>query len=712
MADERVLGAQRFINGTYGGVPGIGKVEETGVVDWPTVYALVRALQYELGITALSDNFGPTTLATLTSKWPTIDGNSTTVPANVVRIVQAALCCKGYDSGEIDGTYGARVAAAVRQLKADAGLDEPYPGDAVVPKLFKALLNRDAYTCQDGGSGTVRAAQRWMNATYVGRANFFVIACDGRYSRDVQRALMYAVQYEIGMTDDVANGVFGPGTQSGLRSATLTVGSTGAWVRLFSAAMAFNQRRGITFTDTFDARLAGRVASFQEFARLPLTAKGDFTTWASLLVSTGDTSRKGTASDCSTEVTDARAKELAAAGYQVVGRYLSNVPGTTLDKMIKPGELRTLAANGLRCFPIYQTNGAAASYFTSAQGTSDAADALYWARYHGFRPGTRIYFAVDYDAVDAEVTTGVLPYFRALKAAIDADGAGYLTGVYGARAVCARVGAEGLTTASFVSDMSTAYTGNVASPLPDDWAFDQIATVDVGTGEGAIQIDKNIASGRDLGQIAYAPPAVATDLDVRFDTSRRAVALTDVGLYLRSWGLPERGAGDPTPTSATVTSGADTTTNAFDTLLAYDAVLTDLARTLRMRKALIATSVLWSVRTGTTLSPHTTIAARNYCVRQRILRGPLLDASDPADVRAVRQKTRDDDKFRINSTAYALIKAAHDLGLPRPGLADTAESTRRLLGDLLGSGGLDGSTQLGLYQVLEKHYAPLRGTGR
>ncbi|WP_037680978.1 glycoside hydrolase domain-containing protein [Streptomyces griseus] len=711
MADERVLRAQRFINDTYGGVPGITKVEETGVVDWPTVYALVRALQYELGITALSDNFGPTTLATLTAKWPSIDASSAT-PANVVRIVQAALCCKGYDGGDIDGTYSVRVAASVRQLKADAGLDGPYPGDAVVPKLFKALLNRDAYIRQEGGSDTVRAAQRWMNGTYVGRANFFVIACDGRYSRDVQRALMYAVQYEIGMTDDVANGVFGPGTQNGVRSATLSIGSTGAWVRLFSAAMAFNQRPGVTFTDTFDARLAGRVATFQEFVRLPLTCKGDFATWASLLVSTGDTSRRGSAADCSTEVTAARAETLAAAGYRVVGRYLSNVPGTTLDKMIKPGELRTMAARGLRCFPIYQTNGAAASYFTAAQGASDAADALYWARYHGFRPGTRIYFAVDYDAVDDEVTTNVLPYFTALKAAIDADGAGYLTGIYGARAVCARVGAEGLTSASFVSDMSSAYTGNVASPLPEDWAFDQIATIDVGTGEGAIQIDNNIASGRDLGQIAYAPPAVATDLDVRFDISRQAVALTDVRHYLRSWGLPERGAGDPTPTSTQVTAGADSTAGAFDVLISYDAVLTDLARTLRMRKALIAVSLLWTVRTGAALSPKTVVAARNYCVQQRILRGPLLDAGDPADLRAVARKMRDDDKFRINSTAYALIKTAHDLGLPRPGLADTAESTRRLLGDFLGSGGLDGSTQLGLYQVLEKHYAPLRGTGR
>ncbi|KOG30829.1 glycoside hydrolase domain-containing protein [Streptomyces resistomycificus] len=698
MSDEKVLRAQRFVNSTYGDVPGITRVEETGVVDWPTLYALTRALQYELGITALSDNFGPTTLSTLTTKWPSIDAGST-VPANVIRILQAALCCKGYDSGDLDGTFGARVAAAVREVKADSGLDGPYPGDAVVPKLFKALLNMDAYTLRDGGNETVRAAQRWMNASYVGRASFFVIACDGSYSRDVQRALLFAVQYETGMTDDVANGVFGPGTQAGLRSATLSVGSTGAWVRLFSAAMAFNRRRGVAFTDTFDSGLAVRVSVFQQFVRLPVTGKGDFATWASLLVSTGDTSRAGTAADCSTEVTAARARSLADAGYQVVGRYLSNVPGTTLDKMIKPGELRVMAAAGLSCFPIYQTNGAAASYFTAEQGTADAADALYWARYHGFRPGTRVYFAVDYDAVDSEVTTGVLPYFRALKAAIDADGAGYRTGIYGPRAVCARIGAEGLTSASFVSDMSTAYTGNVSAPLPEDWAFDQIATISVGSGDGAIEIDKNIASGRDRGQISYDPPAAATDPDVRFDTARRTAALTDVRTYLLSCGLPEHGPGDPTPTSTTVTSTADSTTAAFDALITYDAVLTDLARTLRMRKALIAARVLWSARTGTAIPPKTAIAARNHCVRQRILRGPILDAGDPADVRAVERKLGDDAKFAINTTAYALITTAHDLGLPRPGLADTPRSTHRLLGD---------PALLGLYQVLEKHYAPLR----
>ncbi|KPH99574.1 protein of unknown function DUF1906 [Actinobacteria bacterium OK074] len=726
MADPMVLRAQQFINSTYGDVSGITKVEETGVVDWPTLFALTRALQYELGITALSDAFGPTTLSTLTAKWPSIDASSATsstpVPANVIRIVQSALYCKGYDGGDIDGTYNARVAAAVRKLKADTGLDVPYPGDAVVPKLFKALVNMDGYVLRDGGDQAVRAAQRWLNSRYPDRANFFVIACDGVYSADVHRALLFAVQYEVGLSDDIANGVFGPATRAGVREHPVSVGSTGPWVQLFSAAMACNRRRGITFTDTFDEGLAVRVAAFQEFVRLPVNGEGDFPTWASLLASSGDTTRAGTAADCASEVTAARAQTLAAAGYRFVGRYLSNVPNTTLDKMIKPGELRTMAANGLRCFPIYQTYGGAASYFNATQGASDAKDALYWARYHGFLPGTRIYFSVDYDAVDAEVTANVLPHFGAIKDVFDADHGGYRIGIYGARAVCARVGAAGLSSASFLADMSTAYAGNVASPLPEDWAFDQVATITVGTGDGAIEIDNDIASGRDLGQISYAPPAAGTDLDVTLDPSCRAAALADVRLYLQSQGVPEQGGGDPA--NPTAGSGASTA-EAFDAVVTYDGVITDLARALRMRKALIAAGVLWAVRTGTTaadgatglvpMTPSAAVAARNYCVQQRVLRGPRLDVTDTDDLTAMRQKLRGDDKFSINTAAYALVKSAHDLGLPRPGLADTTHSTRLVLGDFAeasgaaaGTNGAAGTVQLGLYQVLEKYYAPQR----
>lgn len=419
MSDPMVLMAQRFINNVYGSVSGIPEVEEDGRTGWTTMYALTRCLQYELGITSLSDSFGPTTLATLTSRYPSID--LATGANRIVRIIQAALYCKGYDGGEVDlfnlptGLYSDRVADAVRRLKSNAGVANAFPGSAMVPKLFKALLTMDAYVVVGSGNGTVRAIQQWMNESYVHRANFFVIPCDGHFSRDVQKALMLAIQFQIGMSDDVANGVFGPGTQAGLRANQLSTGSTGRWVQLFSAAMVFNQRGGASFTDVFTSDLSGLVSEFQDFVKLPVTGRGDFQTWASLLVSHGDRTRPGQAVDCVTEITTARAQTLRAHGYQVVGRYLSNVAGTRLNKRIQLGELDTIAANGLRCFPIFQTYGDFSEYFRADQGASDALAAIDRARFYGFKAGTRIYFAVDFDALDYEVTERVIPYFRGIK---------------------------------------------------------------------------------------------------------------------------------------------------------------------------------------------------------------------------------------------------------------------------------------------------------
>ena len=48
--------------------------------------------------------------------------------------------------------------------------------------------------------------------------------CDGNFSRDVQKYLVYALQYEIGMDDETANGNFGPGTQEGIKQHQLEVG--------------------------------------------------------------------------------------------------------------------------------------------------------------------------------------------------------------------------------------------------------------------------------------------------------------------------------------------------------------------------------------------------------------------------------------------------------------------------------------------------------
>lgn len=310
MADGMVLRAQKFINQVY--VPrGVPAVAEDGRTSWELMYALTRSLQYELAISPQSDSFGPGTLSVLTSKYPKL--NSATMPsADFCRLIQSALYCKGYDGGDIDGLYNSRVSASVTKLKADMGVDLAYPGGDLTPKVFKALLTMDPYVVVNGGSAGVREVQQWLNGRYVQRQDFFIIPCDGHHSRTVAKSMLLAIQYELGMADGVANGVFGPGTRSGLGGHSVSLQSQGTWVLLFSAAMILNQRNA-TFGGVYTAALAAEVKAFQAFCVLPVTGNGDFSTWASLLVSYGDQDRRGSACDGVTKVTQARADALKGA---------------------------------------------------------------------------------------------------------------------------------------------------------------------------------------------------------------------------------------------------------------------------------------------------------------------------------------------------------------------------------------------------------------
>ncbi|MGY0069233.1 glycoside hydrolase domain-containing protein [Streptomyces sp. QTS137] len=578
MADEMVLRAQKFVNKTYGSRIGM-TVTEDGRTGWNTMFALTRALQYELGISSLSNSFGPTTLSVLNSKHPKI--NASTVPsADFCRIIQSGLYCKGYDGDGIDGLYSDRVASAIASLKADMGVSGAYPGNSLEPKVFKGLLNMDAYVTVENGSTTIHEIQQWLNGRYVHRSDFYVIPCDGHHSRDVAKSLLFAIQYELGMADGTANGVFGPGTQAGLRNHTLAVGATGTWALLFTAAMILN-KRSVPFGN-FTSTVQNGVQVFQSFAKLPVTGKGDFQTWASLLVSYGDQTRAGEACDGVTMVTPARAQTLKNAGYKYVGRYLYNPSTTSLpEKEIQPGELATLKQYGLRCFPIYQTWARSVDYYSPEQGVIDCMNASYKAEEHGFKPGTLIYFAVDYDAVDAEVTSDVLPYFQSIKNRMQRMGGSYRIGIYGPRNVCSRVSQAGYAEASFVSDMSSGFSGNLGYTLPDNWSFDQIATKTVGSGDGEIEIDNNIASGRDTAQGDFdAPPAKKQDIGFDLATYGDSLAAEATG-YMQSIGRGEQ------------SNNIYSRLQCLEAVIRVDDVITATARRYRMRKALIQTSAFW-----------------------------------------------------------------------------------------------------------------------
>jgi len=488
--DEMVLQTQQWLNTTYGNDSRYEKVSENGQTSWDTIYALTRALQIEEGIQETSDNFGPTTERLC----PTLRIQSAdSTPTNYNYILQGALWCKGYSVGGLTGVFYLGTQSAVMEFESDAGLT---PAGVVTPMIMKALLNMNAFVLVSGGDARVREMQQRLNNVY--NSYFGLMPCDGRYMRDTNSALIYALQCEEGMDADTANGYFGNGTTNRCPTLSLNDSRTN-FVYILQYALYCNGFDPGDFDGIYDSGVASATRSFQSFVCLPVTGIANMPTIKSLLASCGDTSRPGTACDCATILTSSKAATLKNNGYEYVGRYLTGTIGGGVSKALSSEEIGIIFDAGLKIFPLFETAGYYLDYFTPAQGNDDAKTAMTAAVNLGIPYGTIIYFAVDFDAYDYQVTDIILPYFQAIKDRFASFGNKYKIGVYGARNICIRVAEEGCSVSSFVGDMSTGFSGNLGYRLPQNWAFDQITTITIGSGSGEIEIDKNIASGRDPG---------------------------------------------------------------------------------------------------------------------------------------------------------------------------------------------------------------------
>ncbi|MEU4920303.1 glycoside hydrolase domain-containing protein [Streptomyces parvus] len=480
MADQQVLRAQQWVNSKYGSVSGYVRCPENGNTGWGTMNSLVMALQHELGISPVVASFGPTTstkfdaLGGIGFEW---DKNR-----NIVAILQYGLWCKGYWAvePESEGWFTGVTRDAVEKLRSNMGIG----GEGVIDaKIAKALLNMDAYVVVAGGTEKIRGIQQWLNRNYWTKSAFNVGPCDGIYSRDVQKSLLTALQYELGIS--APNGNFGPGTQAALRNVTLKEGDSSTLVSLFTAACVFNEplpigaleARRTTFKSTFDAKTTQYVKLFQEFSYLfepgRESGRGDYTTWAQLLVSMGDPDRKVTASDTRFVIDAPRAKWLYDHDYRIVGRYLYN-PDPNYEKEILPGELETILGNKLGVFPIFQIHGRDATDYSYPKGYQHALMAHEKADGFGFNRGTVIYFAVDYDATQEEIDEYIIPYYQGVASGLASKGKKYVHGVYGSRNVCINATNRTYARYSFVSGMSWGFSGNLGFPLPANWSFNQI----------------------------------------------------------------------------------------------------------------------------------------------------------------------------------------------------------------------------------------------
>ena len=534
--DNLVYTTQQWLNLNYGDNSYYTVIDDDGVTGWGTMKALITALQIELGIDKPNGTFGPATRAAFRNLSITTTPLDDTVESEVslqnqLFILQGALYCKGY-SGGFTGKVNKATKEAVQNFQKDAGLRN---ADGVVTAtIMKALLCMDAFKLLDygeyNGDSQIRVIQQNLNRDYISNTNFQedigLVPCDGIYGRSTNKALLYALQIEEGIA--TPNGVFGPQTKS--LCPVLSVGNTKKKFNyLLQYALYCNGYNPNGFDGLYGNGVKNAVTNFQSFCCLDADGIAGMKTWASLLVSTGDNSRKGIACDCSTTITDEKAKVLKNNNYSLVGRYLTGKYKITRQ------ELEIIYANGLKVIPIMEQYGYYKEHFTEENGVKDALDAICSASTNGIAPNTVIYFAVDYDVISTEIESHIEKYFIGVKRVFENENINnYQIGIYAPRFVCQRMSEMGYTSRSFVCDMSTGFSGNLGYSLPKDWAFDQISTVKIPYNNTFIEIDNNIASSR----------ATSSDYLVNVDTSEEEiVSIANSKSFAKKLGIEFSGVG-------------------------------------------------------------------------------------------------------------------------------------------------------------------------
>lgn len=138
------------------------------------------------------------------------------------------------------------------------------------------------------------------------------------------------------------------------------------------------------------------------------------------------------------------ATQLVAKGYTWVARYYFK--SSKFKDVLTKQEATALATAGLYVVAVYE-NGfpIKASYFTAAQGNTDAMQAVRCAVAAGQPINTPIYFAVDYDSNPHDI----VDYFQSIKPIMDANH--YSAGIYGNGVTIERLKSLGLVSHGWLS---------------------------------------------------------------------------------------------------------------------------------------------------------------------------------------------------------------------------------------------------------------------
>ncbi|MDT2660503.1 DUF1906 domain-containing protein [Enterococcus hulanensis] len=527
--DPWVEKVQKWLNATYQKNLAFGFVPEDGKTGWPTIYGLIRAVQIELGITFIANNFGPTTQ----EKW------DQTVPSllkegkkhKLIKLIDGALICKGLGTGKFGEAFDVETDYGIKQFKSLAGFDTP--SGALSAMWAKALFDMSAFKRVYGGSEKVQEVQRYLNRLYHPYTG--ILPCDGIYQRDTNKALIYGLQAEMGMNTSTANGYFGNGTTSLCPTLSASQG-TSRNIALLQAALIVNEEYSGNIDGVWNSAVTAAVTNYKSFMKLnPVNGVANMPVIKALLTTTGDINRDAKACDTSYQIlTQGQVNVLKSEGYNTIGRYLTGTVGVGASerpKNLTVKEINLLKTNNFSIFPIYQQGGGAIGYFArGGQGISDAKRAGATAKSLGFKQGTTIYFACDFDVMGHEIPT-IISYMRDVVDTLQAYYPQYSASLYAPRNVCTQVMDSIVQVQNcFVSDMSSGFSANLGYKMPRNWSFDQFFEYSV----GGLDIDKVGMSGYwDSGQKSFNPPAPNEEILMELKAADQTTIAKNIGDRLK-----------------------------------------------------------------------------------------------------------------------------------------------------------------------------------
>jgi hypothetical protein len=219
-------------------------------------------------------------------------------------------------------------------------------------------------------------------------------------------------------------------------------------------------------------------------------------------------------------------------GIDIVVRYYTKYSG---GKCVKRDEAVCLANAGLQVGVIYQDYNNTIDRFSGAEGSQQASAALNLASNLIRQPrGSAIYFSVDFDPDNSELTTAIIPYFEAIGEQFARAGSPYQIGAYGSGLTLQTLLDKNLIQYAWLS-LSTGFRGSKQFKASGRWHI--LQTKEVGNWFGLnVDLDDINDAFPNVGEFVPdalppgAPPAGAP-------ASQASIPYTVIardGLHLRS----------------------------------------------------------------------------------------------------------------------------------------------------------------------------------